>query len=144
MEVGYEERGLDVDIHMRMGLGGSGYTNARFSFRPDMVVCTFKKRDDKLRFSDRKWEKFEDSNWIVFEAETNPRNIFNNLLKMTAYETIRAKPQLGRVAYAFVLLTFTKYEKFLAKRSIDPFDEAWLFNEENMQSEPKIIRDDTI
>ncbi len=141
MEIGFEERGLDVEIKMHTGLGGAGYTNANFSFRPDIVVHPYKNREDNLHLNtDKKWSKPEDSIWVILEAETNPRNIFSNVLKLEAYRKIGEDHDFGKKTYSFILVTFADQRTPIDERGMTPFDEVWLFDRDGKNRHPEIIR----
>lgn len=109
-------------------------------FRPDIIVRHVPETEKGLNsyqlmeVRDRKkWTKIEDSQFIIFEIETNPSNILRNTLKMVFYEKLKnSETQWGRAMYAFVLVAPAKYEAeisiFFGKAS-QVFDEVWLFDE---------------
>lgn len=98
---------------------GSGYSQANFDFRPDIVVRTSKEFD-----YDKPWVTIKDSICIVFEAETNPRNIFNNAIKIEGYKRVR-NDRLGRSSYGLVLVC---WNDATLPEKIEPFDEVWKFD----------------
>lgn len=125
MLVSYEK--TDLQTELRISDGAYGYTNVHFDFRPDIVVRVVKEKDEQEKRGifreDREWNSVLDSNTIVFEIETNPRNIFRNQVKIGAYKKIRSD-RYGRTAYAFVLVC---WEDANLPKNIEPFDEVWKF-----------------
>jgi len=113
----FEESEFTMDIKIQEN--HSSYTNAHFSFRPDVIV----RAETEDAFNKKEWKSIYDSSAVVFEAETNPHNIFNNLIKIEAYKRIKSR-DYGRRAYSFVLVCW-KNAKLPA--SIEPFDEVWKF-----------------
>jgi len=121
--ISYDEHEVRFDIKIEEKY--DSYSNAHFDFRPDIFVrCASKKKLDD--FEKKNWKGIFDSNAILFEAETNPKNIFSNILKMAAYQKIKTDGY-GREAYAFVLVC---YEDAVLPNSIEPFDAVWKFSRE--------------
>jgi len=142
MEIGFEIEKFRVEIRMASGLG-SGYTSASFTFRPDMMIATYKTKDDALTFSmEKKWERITDSRWVVFEVETNPANIFNNNLKIEAYTQLLNREYSDPRVYAFVLVIPSAKKGWLEKHGFEPFDEVWVFDEDS--SKPMILFGDGV
>ena len=122
--ISFEEQELRMDIKIRDGY--TGYTNTTFNFRPDIVVRVLSKKED---FTKHKWNSILDSSVILFEAETNPQNFFQNHLKMTAYKKIK-KDVYGRYGYAFVLVCWSDSK---LPENCEPFDEIWKFDKNNVK-----------
>ena len=112
------EAELDVDIQFGENRG-YGRTNTRFNFRPDITVTTINYKftdqvDPDKRFI---WQAHK----VLFEAETDPRNIFKNVLKIECYK----KMKRGRLLEcAFVLVCF---DDAVLPENTAPFDEIWKF-----------------
>jgi hypothetical protein len=117
--ISYDEHEVKFEIKIQERY--DGYTNAHFDFRPDIFVrCAGK---ELKGFQKKSWKNIFDSHAILFEAETEPKNIFGNVLKMAAYQKIKSDA-FGREAYAFVLVC---YEDAVLSESIEPFDAVWKF-----------------
>ena len=119
--VSYDEH--EVRFEIKIEERYDSYTNAHFNFRPDILVRCSRKEDP---LSKKEWKSILDSHTIIFEAETDPQNIFRNVLKMAAYKQIKSDG-FGREYYAFVLVC---YEDAVLPESIEPFDEVWKFPRE--------------
>jgi len=118
----YEQHNLEFEIKVKEG--EFGYTNANFTLRPDIVVRAENKAKGSTIADDATlWKSIMDSHAIVFEIETDPRNIFKNILKLEAYRKIKGEAY-GRAAYAFVLVC---WDDAVLPKNIDPFDEVWKF-----------------
>ena len=98
---------------------GSGYSQANFDFRPDIVVRTSRGYDEETP-----WITIKDSMCIVFEAETDPRNIFKNNIKIEGYKRVK-NDKMGRASYSLVLVC---WDDAKLPENIEPFDEVWKFN----------------
>lgn len=72
---------------------------------------------------------------IVFEAETNPRNIFKNAIKIEGYKRVR-NDRLGRSSYGLVLVC---WDDAKLPENIEPFDEVWKFSRRSNHSTTKEI-----
>jgi len=96
-----------------------GRTNVSFNFRPDIAVTTTKfKHETEIEPEERKiWQAHR----VFLEAETDPRNLFKNLLKIECYRKMRRG---GFFEFAFVLVCF---EDAKLPKNTAPFDEIWLF-----------------
>lgn len=116
IQISYEDREFSIDLRLKDSQ--HGYSNASFEFRPDIIVRAENKRRD-----DEKWDSILDSSAIVFEAETDPKKIFGNVLKIEAYKTMKMRPW-GRQQYAFVLVVWADA---VLPQNIEPFDEVWKF-----------------
>ena len=84
-------------------------------------------RDD---FS-REWGNILDSTSWLIEAETDPRNIFNNHLKIEGYRRLIAHKDIGRWAYALILVcrhdaVFPENRMRQETPTVKPFDELWV------------------
>lgn len=131
--VSYEKQELKLQITVRDGMYGE--TNAHFELRPDIVLRAENiGKDGRSPFrtgierivddEDKNWKSIMDSHAIVFEAETDPRNLFSNVLKLDAYRKLRA---YGRAQYAFVLVC---WDDAKLPENVEPFDEVWKFPKE--------------
>lgn len=96
-----------------------GRTNVSFDFRPDIAVTTTKfKHETEIEPEERKiWQAHR----VFLEAETDPRNLFKNLLKIECYKKMRRG---GFFEFAFVLVCF---EDAKLPKNTAPFDEIWFF-----------------
>ncbi len=96
-----------------------GRTNVSFNFRRDVGVTTTKyKRAHEVDPEKRKiWQAHR----VFFEAETDPRNLFKNILKVECYKKMRRG---GLFEFAFVLVCF---EDAKLPEKTAPFDEIWTF-----------------
>jgi hypothetical protein len=120
--ISYEQHEMQFELKVKEG--EYGYTNAHFTLRPDIVVRAENKGKGESIADDAKlWKSIMDSNAIVFEAETDPKTIFHNVLKLEAYRKIKAEAY-GRAAYAFVLIC---WDDAVLPKNVDPFDEVWKF-----------------
>lgn len=126
--VNYEGREFQFDIKIKE-TGYEGYTNANFEFRPDITVRHFhESEENRSSYEEVPWKSIFDSNFICFEAETDPKNIFNNALKMAAYTQIKGRENpIGRRSYAFVLVC---WDDAKLPKSIEPFDTVWKFSKD--------------
>lgn len=110
----------EVDVNVEFGdRRGYGRMSTSFNFRPDILVTTTKyMREEEVDPDKRKiWQ----SHRVFFEAETDPRNIFRNVMKIECYK----KMKKGRIhECAFVLVCF---EDSKLPKNTAPFDEIWLF-----------------
>jgi len=117
MMINYE---AEVDVNVEFGdHRGYGRTSTSFNFRPDILVTTTKyKLNEEVDPENRKiWQAHR----VFFEAETDPRNIFRNTLKIECYK----KMKKGRIhECAFVLVCF---EDAKLPKNTAPFDEVWTF-----------------
>lgn len=116
--IDYEPNELRIAIRIDERWG-SGYSTANFDFRPDIVVRTSREVDPE-----KPWLTIKDSMCIVFEAETNPRNIFNNAIKIEGYKRVRDN-RLGRASYGLVLVCWSDAK---LPKNTEPFDEIWKFD----------------
>jgi hypothetical protein len=120
--ISFEQHEMKFDIEIKDAL--HGFTNAHFELRPDIVLRAENTGKGSSIMDDAKlWKSIMDSTAIVFEAETDPANIFHNILKLDAYRRIKAE-SFGRAAYAFVLVC---WDNAVLPRNVDPFDEVWKF-----------------
>jgi len=121
--ISYDEH--EVRFEIKIEERYNSYSNAHFAFRPDIFVrrASEKKTED---FEKKNWKGIFDSHAILFEAETEPKNIFSNTLKMAAYQKIKSD-SYGREMYAFVLVC---WEDAILPENIEPFDEIWKFSKE--------------
>ena len=94
-------------------------SHSHVGFRPDIIL---RAEHGLKQFSNVEWSGITDSRAIVFEIETNPMNIFKNLIKIAAYKQIR---QRNRTMYSFVLVC---WDDAKLPEKIDPFDEVWQFH----------------
>jgi len=116
--ISYEAREFSFELKIA---DKRGYHRAFASleFRPDIFV---EHESEELKtFENVPWTNILDSGAIVIEAETDPHNFFNNLLKCESYKRIRAK---SRKTYAFVLVV---WDDAKLPKNIEPFDEVWRF-----------------
>lgn len=120
--ISYEQHEMEFELKVKEG--EHGYTNANFTLRPDIVLRAENTGKGSSIMDDAKlWKSIMDSGAIVFEAETDPKNIFHNVLKLEAYRKIKAE-SFGRAAYAFVLVC---WNDAILPKNIAPFDEVWKF-----------------
>ncbi len=114
----YEDENIHVNIKPDFD-SRFGRTNVNFNFRPDITVTTtqFKHETD----IDPEKRKLWQAHRVFFEAETDPRNIFKNLLKMECYRKMRRG---SFFEFAFVLVCF---EDEKLPKDTKPFEEIWLF-----------------
>ena len=101
----------------------SRMTEAHFDFRPDIVVRTSKQISPGQLEAFYQPRKILRTRYVVFEAETDPRNIFKNLIKIEGYKRIKAN-RFGSGLYSFVLVCWKDAE---VPQDIEPFDEIWKF-----------------
>lgn len=121
--VSYEQQNMNFELKIKDSAYGE--TFAHFEFRPDIVVRAENTGKGSSIMDDVKvWKTIMDSHAIVFEIETDPRNIFSNILKIEAYKKIRSE-YYGRAAYAFVLVC---WNDAILPNNIEPFDEVWKFS----------------
>lgn len=104
------------------------------NFRADMVIRHNPYRFDKGRYSfpePEDWDGIEWSQQILFEIETNPRNIFNDRkLKIEYYRMVKEDETHGRFGWAFVLVIPEGKTKGIPKDH--PFDEIWEITPEEL------------
>lgn len=131
IQINYEQSNLSLEIKIRDKY--EGYTNASFEFRPDILLRAENRAKGLFAEKEKKWESIFDSSAIVFECETDPRNIFANVLKMEAYRKIKGDVY-GRSAYAFVLVCWSDAE---LPECVEPFDEVWRFDKFLIKKELK-------
>ena len=117
----FEKAELKMEIEIKRDQWG--YTHTNFTFRPDIIVDVMKDDDKLLSINEKEWKSIFDSDTVLFEAETDPRNLFSNNIKIEAYRRIRADGY-GRNAYAFVLVCWSDAK---LPRNKEPFDEIWRF-----------------
>jgi len=115
----FERRQFSIGIKIHVDT--YGYTNANFDFRPDIVAFIIKPEEDP--FGKKEWKSIVDSSVWIFEAETNPRTIFHNTIKIEAYRKIKNN-DYGRSTYGFILVC---WDDAKLPNSVDPFDEIWKF-----------------
>ena len=120
INVSFEENAFKMEIKVQTDK--YGYTNAEFNFRPDIAAHIIPKKEKEDLF-DTKWNSIFDSTWWIFEAETNPRNIFKNVVKMEAYRKIKGD-SYGRQVYAFILVC---WDDAVLPKNVEPFDQVWKF-----------------
>jgi len=126
ISINYEKQNLTFQIKVRDGTWGE--TNSYFELRPDILLRAENKgKGGSIMDDAKKWENIMDSNAIIFEAETDPRNIFKNAIKLEAYKQIK-RNNYGRAAYGFVLVV---WEDAVLPENIEPFDEVWRFKKES-------------
>ncbi|GAH33196.1 unnamed protein product, partial [marine sediment metagenome] len=80
--INYEQ---DINVNIKPDFDSRfGRTNVNFNFRPDIAVTTTKfKHENEIDPEKRKiWQAHR----VFFEAETDPRNLFKNLLKVECYK----------------------------------------------------------
>lgn len=105
------------------------YMNRSIDFRPDFVI-----RHNPYRFEgdDRgfgypepeMWDGLEWSQQILFEVETDPKNMFNKRkLKIEYYRLIKEDERNGRFSWAFVLVLPEGMGSKVPEGH--PFDEVW-------------------
>jgi len=124
--ISFEDSEFQFEVTIREDR--DSYTNAHFSFRPDMIVRA-KNTSGSPIYSEKTWTKITDSSAIVFEAETDPKNFFNNAIKVEAYKKIKGD-SYGRFGYSFVLVC---WEDAKLPKNIEPFDEVWRFSKTEAQ-----------
>jgi hypothetical protein len=117
IHISYEQFDMQFEISIAESRDRD-YTNTYFTLRPDIMV-----RAENRWKEHQPWLSIMDSNAIVFEAETDPKNIFSNVLKMEAFKKIKSD-SYGRIGYAFVLVC---WEDAALPQNIEPFDEVWKF-----------------
>ena len=115
--IDYESTEFKINIKINERFN-TGYSTANFDFRPDIVVRTSREVEP-----DEPWITIKDSTCIVFEIETDPRNIFNNVIKIEAYKKLR-EDRIGRACYSFILVC---WDDARLQKNIEPFDEVWKF-----------------
>lgn len=120
----FEERAVELDIKIDTELGRVGYSRASFSFRPDIVARFNLKRDPRIL--DQKWTGIHDSGAWIVEAETDPRKIFKEVIKIEGYKRLTADRDIGRYSYALILACW-EGAIFPDPENIEPFDALWLF-----------------
>ena len=127
LAVNYEER-LGTSININVQDHDRAMSMRSIDFRPDIHVRHTPPRErgarghqlyDIIRAS--KWERIEDSRHIVIEVETNPSNIFRNVLKKAYYARLKDDDD-GRKMYAFILVA---PEGAKLPSDTEPFDEVW-------------------
>jgi len=117
---------LDIKIQNPGFEGALGYTNVAFTFRPDILLRHPGTEWVRPSISDeRAWTGIRDSPTIILEAETNPKNFYDNAVKCAAYDQIRKDRNIGRRAYAFVLVCWNDAQ---IPDDPSPFDEVWKFD----------------
>lgn len=108
-------------------------------FRPDIIVRhtpEIEKGLDNYQIMTMRekqgWSKIEDSQFIIFEIETDPANILKNSLKMAFYGRMKnSDTRWGRAIYAFVLVTLKKYDNLESNTAAYRiFDEIWFLHED--------------
>ncbi len=115
--INYEQ---DINVNIKPDFDSRfGRTSVNFDFRPDIAVTTTQfKLDSEVDPEKRKiWQAHR----VFFEAETDPRNLFKNLLKVECYKKMRRG---GLFEFAFVLVCF---EDAKLPEKTAPFDEIWVF-----------------
>ena len=127
LAVNYEER-LGTRININVQEYDRAVSLRSIDFRPDIHVRHTPPRERGVRghqlydlLKDSTWERIEDSRHIVIEVETNPSNIFRNVLKKAYYARLKDDDD-GRKMCAFILVVAEG-----AKLPLDtePFDEVW-------------------
>ena len=106
----------------------------QLDFRPDIMLSHMppdKRKAQKkglhasFNYMDEKvWETIEDSTHVIFEVETDPRNIFRSILKIEYYKRMKDERQRrnARLQYSFVLVA---PEGAKLPADTEPFDEVW-------------------
>lgn len=121
----FEDKHFGIDFKLELGESWS-HADGHFNLIPD-IVAQINPRTELL-IKGRKWHSIIDSRTLIFEAETDPRNIFHNAMKMMAYAHV--KRDYGRGRYAFILVC---REDAKLPDNIDPFDEVWKFSEAELK-----------
>jgi len=117
MVIHYE---AEVDVNVEFGdRRGYGRMSTSFNFRPDILVTTTKYVLEEEIDPERR--KIWQAHRVFFEAETDPRNIFKNVLKIECYKKMKRG---GIHECAFVLVCF---EDAKLPENTAPFDEVWVF-----------------
>lgn len=117
----FEDKHFGIDFRIELGESWS-HADGHFNLIPDIVAEIEVKEDVFL--TKRKWKSILDSSTLIFEAETNPANIFRNIMKMEAYSMVK-KSTYGRSKYAFILVC---WEDAKLPDVLDPFDAVWKFS----------------
>jgi len=117
----FEDKHFGINFRLELGESWS-HADGHFNLIPDIVAQIEPKTD--IMIKGRKWHSIIDSRTLIFEAETDPRNIFQNVMKMMAYAMV--KKDYGRGRYAFILVC---REDARLPDNIEPFDEVWRFTE---------------
>ena len=118
ISINYEEENITVDI--TLDEKENSWHRIIFTLRPDIIVLRVSK---EFRRYTNSWLSIQDSRFIIFEIETNPQNIFANMIKMESYKQLRKE----RGSYAFVLVVWSDAQ---LPEKIEPFDEVWKFEKD--------------
>ena len=122
INISFEEHAFRMEIKVQ--IDPYGFTNANFDFRPDIAAHVIPRQTKGRLFGEsEEWKSILDSSWWIFEAETTPRNIFKNIVKIEAYKKIKGN-SYGRQAYGFILVC---WDDAKLPENIEPFDEVWKF-----------------
>ena len=119
----FEDKHFGIDFKLELGESWS-HASGHFELIPDIVAEIEPKTD--IFMKERKWRSIIDSNTLIFEAETNPRNIFQNIMKLEAYKQVKMD-HYGRSRYAFILVC---WEDAQLPELLEPFDTVWSFPKE--------------
>ncbi len=129
IDMDFESDDVRLDIRIDTELGRVGHTRAHFIFRPDIVV-RFKRMKERDYSVEQEWKNIHDSRAWLIEAETDPRNIFSNVIKIEGYRRL-INERIGRWAYALILVcyddaVFPENRIRQETPSVKPFDELWI------------------
>lgn len=126
----FEDKHFGIDFEIELGESWS-HADGHFTLIPDIVAEIEPKEDVFL--TKRKWKSIFDSSTLIFEAETNPANIFRNTLKLEAYRRVKSS-DYGRSKYAFILVC---WENAKLPDILDPFDAVWRFPKSRLKEQMK-------
>lgn len=116
IQVRYEPENIKVEFKLNEQFGKTILTSG-FDLRPDIVAI-----HNKVTGKDYFGNDISNTVWNIIEAETNPKNIFHNKLKMLAYEKIKEDHENY---YYFILVCWSDAK---LPDSIEPFNEVWKFD----------------
>jgi len=120
-KVAFEDKHFGINFRIELGESWS-HADGSFQLIPDIVADIEPKED--IFMKGRKWKSIADSRTLIFEVETSPTNIFQNIMKMQAYSMVKNEPY-GRSHYAFILVC---WEDAKLPEILEPFDAVWKFS----------------
>lgn len=123
IQVRYEPENVQVEFKINEKWGKTILTSG-FDLRPDVVVI-----HDKVTGKTLFGDDMIHTAWTIIEAETKPKNIFRNKLKMLAYEKMK---QDHENYYFFILVCWADAK---LPEDTKPFDEVWTFDKSNIKQD---------
>ncbi len=115
IQVRYEPENVKVEFKINEQYGKTILTSG-FDLRPDIVAI-----HSKVTGQDYFGKGMRNTVWNIIEAETKPKTIFRNKLKMLAYEKMKEDHENY---YHFILVCWSDAK---LPDSIEPFNEVWKF-----------------